>query len=264
MKTAPLSRRPGFRLSLQIGVPVLLLAAWWASSVVSTNPFFPPLPAVLQQFADLWFSQHFVTDVIPSVGNVVIGFLLAGAIGLVLGVVFALAPPFRALLNPIVQFWRAIPPIALIPIFVSIFGFGNDVRLLVIVLASIFPTMISTMDGLRSVDQTAKDVTAVFGLTFSERLFRVYLPAAGPQIVSGLRVTLQVSIVVMIASEMLGSPYGIGALTLQAQQTFQVKSMWAGIILLGLLGYGANLLFDIGRNRVLRWYDGAKQSRSDF
>jgi sulfonate transport system permease protein len=249
---------------LEVTVPVALVALWWMASAQSTNAYFPPLSNVLGRFQDLWIFAHLSTDILPSVGNLLLGFLTAAVMGIVLGTIFALITPLRDMLYPLVNFYRAIPIVAVIPLFVAVLGFGNEVRLITIVLAAMPPTLIATLDGLRAIDEQVKEVSRVYRFTQAERLTRVYLPAAAPQIFSGLQVSLQFSFIVMIASEMLGSSQGIGAMTLLAQQTFSSADMWAGILLLGIIGFLANLALSAVRNRVLAWYDGAKQSALSY
>lgn len=252
-----LSRR--WLIAIEIIVPILLLAIWWIASADSTNPFYPPLAKIVTRFQELWIFAHFVTDILPSLGNLIAGFLVGGLIGIILGVALGMVRTLSGIFAPVIDFFRSIPPVALVPIFVALMGFGNEVRIVTITIAALFPTLISTIDGMRAIDPQLKDVARVYRLTWSERLFSVYLPAASPRIASGLQVSLQVAFVVMIASEMLGSSYGIGALTLIAQQTFAIPDMWAGIILLGILGYVVNLLFNVARDRVLRWYVRSQQ-----
>lgn len=251
-------------VAIEILVPIALLVAWWLGSAGSTSTFFPPLQEMLAQFQSLWLFDHFATDVLPSLGNLFAGFAIGGVLGIVLGVLLGMVRSLSWLFTPVVDFSRAIPPVALVPIFVALLGFGNEVRIINIALAALFPTLISTIDGIRALDPQLRDVSSVYRLTWSERLFSVYLPAASPRIASGLQVSLQVAFVVMIASEMLGSSTGIGALTLIAQQTFAIPSMWAGILLLGIIGYLVNLLFNVARDRTLRWYVLSQQAGKDI
>ncbi|NKX54252.1 ABC transporter permease [Arthrobacter mobilis] len=244
---------------LGIGTPLLLVAAWWAVSQNSTNTFFPPLATILERFQALWLFDHFGSDVLLSLRNLALGYALATVIGVGLGFVTALVPVVRWALDPLIHFFRGIPPVALVPIFISLIGFGIEMRLVSIILAALFPTLIATVDGIRSVDPSLKDVSAVYRLTRTEKLAQVYLPAAGPQIAAGMQVSLQVAFIVMIASEMLGASQGIGAMTLLAQQSFMTSDMWAGILLLGVIGFGANMLFELAKNKVLAWYVGSRR-----
>lgn len=241
-------------IAIEILVPIILFVTWWLASANSKSIFFPPLEKIVRRFQELWLFEHFTTDILPSLGNLLAGFLIGGLVGIILGVALGMVRTLSWLFTPVIDFWRAIPPVALVPIFVTLLGFDNEVRILTITIAALFPTLISTIDGMRALDPQLRDVSNVYRFTWRERLFSVYLPAASPRIASGLQVSLQVAFVVMIASEMLGSSYGIGALTLMAQQTFAIPDMWSGIILLGILGYVLNLLFNLVRDRMLRWY----------
>ncbi|WP_079580516.1 ABC transporter permease [Paenarthrobacter nicotinovorans] len=242
-----------------VAAPVLLLVAWWFLSADSTDPFFPPLQTILVRFQELWLFEHFQSDVLLSLGNLFLGFVIAAAAGIALGFITALVAPVRWMLDPLIHFLRGIPPVALVPIFISLIGFGTQMRITSIALAALFPTMIATVDGIRSFSNDLLDVSRVYRLTRKERVLKVLLPAATPQIFSGLQVSLQVAFIVMIASEMLGSSQGIGAMTLLAQQSFMTADMWAGILLLGVIGFLVNILFSLLRRRVLSWYIGSRR-----
>lgn len=240
------------------GTPVVLLLAWWLVSAGSIDPFFPPLKDILLRFQQLWLFDHFQSDVLLSLGNLFIGFAIAAAGGVTLGFATALVPQVRWMVDPLIHFLRGIPPVALVPIFISLIGFGTQMRVTSIALAALFPTMIATVDGIRGVGNDLKDVARVYRLTRKERLLNVLLPAAAPQIFSGLQVSLQVAFIVMIASEMLGSSQGIGAMTLLAQQSFMTADMWAGILLLGVIGFVVNVAFALIKRKVLSWYIGSR------
>lgn len=247
-------------MTLQIGVPILLLAAWWFASANSTNPYFPPLSEILVQFQKLWLFDKFMSDIVPSMGNFLVGYLIAVVVGVLLGILLGLTKPLFWILDPVVQLVRSIPAVALLPIFIGLMGFGNEVRIFAIALASLFPVLISTIDGVRATEPLLLETSRVYRLTRWERLRDVYIPAGAPQMFSGALVSLQVAFIVMITSEMMGAARGIGALTLLAQKSFEVKSMWAGIILLGILGFLVNLVFNLVRRRALAWFIGAQKA----
>ncbi|QBE49301.1 ABC transporter permease [Leucobacter triazinivorans] len=255
------SRRP-FLLGLEIGVPVLLILAWWFGSLNSANPFFPPLRDILLEFQNLWLFDKFASDVLPSVGNFILAYVIACAVGIAFGILLGLVKPLFWILDPIVQLVRSIPAVALLPIILATMGFGNEARIFAIVLAALFPVLISTIDGVRSTEPLLLETAQVYRLTRWEQLRSIYIPAASPQIFAGALVSLQVAFIVMITSEMMGAARGIGALTLLAQKSFDVKGMWAGIVLLGILGYLANLVFTMVRRRALAWYLGAQKAAS--
>lgn len=244
---------------VEIAVPVVLIALWWIASAGSSNTFFPPLSAILTRLGELLGTPAFLGDIGISVLNLLVSFLIATVVGVLLGCALGLVAPLSWFVEPTIHFFRAIPPVALVPIFVSLLGFGNGTRILSISLAALFPILISTIDGVRAGDPTLQMVGRVYRLTRAERLFLVTLPAASPRILSGMQVSLITAFVVMIASEMLGSSAGLGAATLLAQQSFAIADMWAGIIVLGVLGYLSTALFVLFRRTVLRWYIASQQ-----
>lgn len=250
-------------IGVEVAVPVLLFAVWWVASAGSANTFFPPLQTILTRLGQLLQTPVFLADIGSSVGNLVLSFVLATLIGVIVGCALGLVRPLSWFVEPAIHFFRAIPPVALVPIFVSLIGFGNETRILSITLASVFPILISTIDGIRAGEPTMEMVAKVYRLTPVERLFQVVLPAAGPRILSGMQVSLITAFVVMIASEMLGSSTGLGSATLLAQQSFAIPDMWAGILVLGVIGYAATALFTLFRRRVLRWYIASQQQEKN-
>jgi len=130
----------------------------------------------------------------------------------------------------------------------------------VIALGCSFPVILNTVDGVRSVDQTLIDVSRTFRFSRAERLLRVVLPSASPQIFAGLRASLSLALILMVVSEMVASTNGIGYAILQAQRLFAVNEMWAGIIAIGLLGYLINGLLVVAERKILAWHRGFKAS----
>lgn len=250
-------------LGVELAVPVLCIAIWWLASAGSTSAFFPPLQSILERLLTMAFTPAFWVDVGVSVGNLLLSFALATVIGVAVGCLLGLVRPAAWLLEPTLHFFRAIPPVALIPIFVSLIGFGNETRVLSITISALFPVLISTLDGIRGAEPTLGMVSRVYRFGKIERLFNVTLPAAAPRILAGMQVSLIAAFVVMIASEMMGSSNGLGARTLIAQQSFAIADMWGGILVLGVIGYASTALFTLFRRRVLRWYIASQQQEKN-
>ena len=261
------ARRSGTPRWLLIGaeifVPIAIVAIWWFASAGSTNTFFPPLQTILERLWALAQTSTFWVDVGSSVGNLLLSFVIASMLGVLLGAAFGLIRPLSWFVEPTLHFFRAIPPVALVPIFVSLIGFGNETRILSITLSALFPVLISAIDGVRGAEPTLGMVSRVYRLGRMERLVSVTLPAASPRILSGMQVSLISAFVVMVASEMLGSSTGLGAATLLAQQSFAIADMWAGILVLGVIGYATTALFTLFRRRVLRWYIASQQQEKN-
>ncbi len=257
-----MSRR-GRLLLLEIWLPVVLVGAWWVWSAQADQPFFPPLSEILAKFQQLWLFARWGSDVLPSLRNLALGYLVATVAGVAIGLLLARVRVVREAVEPLIHFFRSTPGVAMVPIFILVLGFGPAMKVSIIAVSAVFPTIIATMDGVRSTEPVLLDISRAYHLSTRQRLFQLLLPSAGPQILAGMQVSLQVAFIVMIASEMLGSTQGIGALTLLAQQSFEVTNMWAGILLLGVLGYLINLLFVLFRRRVLHWYEGSRSGANE-
>lgn len=251
------SSGPGAVL-ISLILPVVLAAAWWFGSAGSTSPFFPPLQVILTTFVQEW-PQRFASDILPSLERLFLGYVIAVVVGVVLGAVLGRFRLVAYAVNPILQFFRALPATALVPISVIILGVGDAPKVLLIAFVSGFPILLNTIDGVRSIDPVLEDVSRSFRLTRLQRFFRVQLHAASPQVLAGMRVALSLAFVVMVTTELLAATNGIGYVTLLAQQSFQIALMWSGLILFGLLGLLINGLFILVERRLLRWYTHTRE-----
>lgn len=235
-------------------VPIAVLIAWWFASANSGSPFFPSLGAILETFVKTWLSAAIFTDVLPSLGRMFAGFAIAVVVGVGFGVLLGRIRILAYALNPVLQFFRALPATALVPVSIVLLGIGDVPKILLIAFVSVFPVLLNTIDGVRNIDPVMEDVTRSYRLTRGQRVRWVQLHAASPQVLAGMRVALSMAFVVMVVTEMLAATNGIGYVTLTAQQSFQISLMWSGLLLLGLLGIIINGLFVLVERRLLRWY----------
>jgi ABC-type nitrate/sulfonate/bicarbonate transport system permease component len=249
-------------LLLEIWFPIAAFVLWWQWSANSTSFYYPPLRDILEVTRDTWVGDRFFEDLVPSMRNFVVGFFLAAVIGVVLGVILGISPLLRKASAPTVDFLRSIPPPALISVLIVLLGFETTMKVSAITFASTFPVLLNTIDGVRAVDAQQLDMASAYRLRFRDRIFRIVLPGASPQIFAGLRVALAVAIAVMVFSEMFAGTDGLGFFIIFAQQTYRIPDMYSGIIVIGLLGYAANLVFMIAERRVLRWHHGWRSAGS--
>ena len=145
------------------------------------------------------------------------------------------------------------------PIFILLLGLDAQMRITSIAFSASFPILLATIEGVRSTNLVVLDTAKSFRLSRSAILWRVRLPGAMPTVFAGLQVGFQIAFVVTIASEVLGSGFGLGAFTLIATDSFLIVDAWTGVILLGILGYLLNLVFDLVERISLRWYYGQKK-----
>jgi ABC-type nitrate/sulfonate/bicarbonate transport system permease component len=247
------------RMWVTLLVPVLLFALWWVASSDSDNFFFPPGQKILDAFADTWVSERGAVDILVSLRRLAIGFLAAFAFSLVAGVILGGSKRARDYSEPVFEFFRAIPPTVMIPVLLVISGIGDTSKILVIALGCVWPMLLNTIEGVRSVDSILKDTCSVYGIHGIRRLRILTLPAASPQIITGMRTGLSIGIILMVISEMFASSNGVGFAIIQFQRTFAIPEMWSGILLLGIIGVLLSLLMRGLELLVLYWYEGARR-----
>jgi len=246
------------RVGLILGLPAVLVATWWFTSADSQEFYQPPLSKIVEVFPKTWTSQRIVDDVVPSLGRFVVGFLLAVATGIAVGVAIGSNRALRAFFEPVLEFLRAIPPPVLVPILILVAGIGNDQKVLVIVSGAIWPVLLNTIEGVRSVDPVLVDTCRSYRVRGALRLRMFVLRAASPQIMTGVRQAQQIALILMVISELVAAENGLGYDIVQFQRGFQIPEMWSGVIVLGLIGVLLALLLRLVERRVLVWYHGVR------
>lgn len=243
-----------------MALPAALLIVWAITSAGSESFYFPPLTDIFEAFADNWLFERIGNDVVPSLVRMGIGYVLAVVVAVGIGIPLSLSVRARAAAAPIVEFLRAIPPPALLPFAILVLGTGAGMKIFLIAFVCVWPILLNTIDGVLSVDPTLEETTLVYGVSSRDRVSRVLLPAAAPQIVAGMRTSLSLALILMVISEMVASSNGIGYFVLESQRSFRIADMWSGIFLLGIIGYVLNVVFIIVEKRLLRWHRGARAS----
>ncbi|ONK14586.1 ABC transporter permease [Streptomyces sp. MP131-18] len=249
------------RLAYLLGLPAALIALWGAVTAGDRYLYYPPLDEIAAAFGETWFSARLADDVLPSLGRLAAGYSGAVLAGVALGVLLGSRPRLRALSEPALEFCRALPPPVLIPVLMLVAGIGDTMKITVIVTGAVWPVLLNTVQGVRSVDEILADTARCYGLTGAARLRRLVLPAASPAIVTGMRQALSIALILMVIGEMFASSSGLGFAIVQFQRGFAIPEMWSGIFLLGLVGFGLSLLFGLFESRVLGWYRGLRNAR---
>jgi ABC-type nitrate/sulfonate/bicarbonate transport system permease component len=249
---------------LMFGLPALLVAFWWFASAGSVDFYRPPLSKILVAFADTWFSERIVDDVLPSLARLAVGYLAAVVIGIALGVAVGSSRRLRAAAEPVLEFLRAIPPPVLVPVLILFAGFGDLMKVLVIISGCVWPILLNTVEGVRGVDEVLADTCRAYNITGQSRLRRLVLRSASPQIMTGARQALSIGIILMVISEMFAAQSGLGFTVVQFQRGFQIPEMWSGVLLLGLLGVALSLVFRLVERLVLGWYHGLRAAEREW
>jgi ABC-type nitrate/sulfonate/bicarbonate transport system permease component len=255
-----MTERRWLAVGLEVTVPLLALLLWGLLSADSDTYYFPPLTDILSTFADTWVFEQVGSDVVPSLERMGAGYAIAAVVGVGGGLLLGMSRRARLAAMPIVEFLRAIPPPALLPFAILVIGVGSSMKIFIIAFVCVWPILLNAIDGVRGIDPILDDTTRVYGIASRDRVRRVMLPAAAPQIFAGMRTSLSLALILMVISEMVASTNGIGYFVLQSQRSFAIPEMWSGILLLGILGYVLNAAFVLIERRVLRWHRGARAS----
>ena len=234
---------------------VVLIALWeWGSrSGVISNIALPAPSEVVAALQDLlrtgmlW--KHWSTSMLRLSGGWVSGTLAGVAVGLMIG----LWSWPRASLYPLVSALFPIPKIALLPLFVVWFGIGEGSKLATIAFGTFFPTVIATIGGVDAVDRGLIRMAQSFNIPYARIVREVVLPGAMPAIISGMRISASIAMVLLVAAEMIGAEFGVGAYILMAGSLFAINQLSAGVVILSLTGLC--VAWGIGRieQRVLAW-----------
>ena len=248
-------RRAGVSITLRVAGPIALLAAWWAAS--ASGALNPAVLASPQQVAraawQLWQSGQLQSAVGVSVLRAATGLVFGVSAGLVLGVITGFSRLGEELLDSPLQLLRALPFLSLVPLFMVWFGIGEEARVILIAVATSFPMYVSTAGGVRAVDPRLVEAMRTFGLSRWALVREVVLPAAMPSLLSGLRLSMTLSVIALIAAEEINTTNGIGFLMAQAQTYSRTDILTVCVLLYGLLGLCVDLIVRGAERLLMPW-----------
>jgi sulfonate transport system permease protein len=231
--------------------PLLLLTAWiWVTRAhwFSEQILVPP-QAVLEAFQEVWNSGELPGDVKISLYRLLLGFSVGGAAGVALGALLATSRQAQIYLRPTFQVLRQVPTLSLIPLFILLFGIGETLKIVIIVKSTIFPVAVATLEGVGNIPRDYRDVGRVYRLGPWAQFRRIIFPATVPALLTGARIALGRSWMVLVAVELLAADSGIGQMMEIGRQMLRLDIVMVGVIVTGFLGFA----FDHG----LRWLERA-------
>ncbi len=232
-----------------------LIALWQAVCELRlVSPVF--LPAPTRAFGELWtraLDGTLWTPLLATTRRMVLGWFLASLAGVALGAAIGLTPAVRDLLEPTLEFLRPLPASAMIPVAILFWGLSEQMAAFVIAFGSIWPVLMSSIYGFGNVRVRLQEVSEMLGLTRLEFLWKIAIPSAMPDILAGMRSGLAVSLILAVVTEMQASLPGLGYEVFLAQRSFRSAELFAGLIMLGLLGVVINHGLELAERRILRW-----------
>jgi NitT/TauT family transport system permease protein len=247
------SPKPRRWVGVMVFVVIIGLAEWgtrtgWISSLTLPRP-----SDVLQTFQELYSSGLLFKHLLPSLSRLIVGAFLGVSIGITVGVFIALFSYVRSGMVPLVAAIFPIPKIALLPLFVIWFGIGEGSKYALIAFGTFTPTVVATYGAVDNVDRTLIRMGQSFGLSWFSIVRKIVLPGAMPGILSGLRISLAIAIILLVAAEMLGAEFGIGAYILEAGSLYDLERLFVGVIILSLLGVLLSAIIGGIERRMLDW-----------
>ena len=246
--------------------------AWQGWADGRRSVFFPPPSAILANMYHWWFSgpaSHLwltsvgSSNILPSLYRMGIALGIAIVVGLPLGIVIGRSAAVSEYLEPLMHFARSIPPVAVVTVFIVLFKLGTEMEVAFITFGIIWPILLNTIDGARTVDPLQVETARVFHLSNRQRIFKVMVPATLPKFFAGLRISVSLTLILMVVAELTGSTNGIGYLMNAASEGYNMLQLWSGVVLLGILGYVLNAATLLIEHRVLAWHRGARRLTSN-
>lgn len=238
-------------------LPLLLLVIWQVSGDLGLfSPSFLPTPLqIAAEFRSLIASGELSQHLSISLQRAVIGFLIGGSIGLFFGFIVGFVQKLEYMLDPSFQMLRMIPHLAIAPLIILWFGFGEVSKIVIIANGAFFPMYIYTFLGIRNVDHKLFEVAKVLNFSKSKQIFRLILPAALPGILLGLRLSVAISWLGLVVAELIGSQEGIGFLINYGKQNSSAELIFVGVIIFAVIGKLVDSLVRWLERRWLSWRD---------
>jgi len=257
LRGAALPRRRA--LGFQLGAVAVFVAVWsLASGLVVVlglfNPIFLPGPwMVVGAIVELAVKGQLWAHTVSTLERVALGFATGALAALVLGLIAGSVRAVGDLVEPIVELLRPIPPLAVLPLFIVWVGIGEGSKVGFITYATFFPMFLTTVHAVRQIDPLLLRAARSLGARRLQLFLRVILPAALPDILTGVRLGVALSFFVIVISEFIGAEHGLGYLINDGRNFFLVPQMLGSAIVLGLLGYAGNAGVRLIERRLLRW-----------
>ncbi len=238
----------------------LVLTAWWVFTSVTgwISPARFPTPsevkdALAQITSEGYGNGRLHQHILHSIKLVLMGFTVAVAVGVPLGLLMGYSRRAEALINPAFLLLRPIPPLAWIPLAIVWLGLGDAAKILVIFVAAFVPSVINSYTGVRNIDTPVLEAAQMLGIRGSKLVFDVLIPGAFPMIFTGLRLSLQASWTTLVAAELIGALYGLGSILNQGAQDIYPAMILVAMVFVGICGATTTAILGYVEIKVMPW-----------
>lgn len=238
-------------------IPAAVLVVWQlASSLEWISPqLFPSPLSIFRSFYEIIVSGELAPHLGISVMRAMLGFLIGGGTGLLIGLLVGLYKRSEQLLDPSIQMLRTVPLLAITPLFILWFGFGELSKVLLISMGAFFPLYVNAFLGVRNVDAKLFDVARVLEFSRWHQVTKVIMPGAMPNILLGVRLSLSTSWLCLVVAELMGADQGIGYLIQDARAYMRTEIVFVGIFIFAIVGKLTDSLVRILEAKLLKWQD---------
>jgi len=245
------------KLNIVISMAAIALAllAWQVAPGRVIDRFFLPTPTeILGGLWEMLVDGTLVLSITASLTRILAGWILGSAVAVPIGLLVGTFPPIKSAFDPFVHFFRFIPAISFVTLFIAWFGIGEASKILLVAYATGFIVLVNTASGVGSISADKIDASRCLGASRQQVFFRVILPASLPNIYVGMRLGLSSSFLVIVAAEMIAADSGLGYLLWNSRLYFRIDWMFGAIVVLGLLGFAADRLMRfLGRSLMQRY-----------
>jgi ABC-type nitrate/sulfonate/bicarbonate transport system permease component len=248
-------RQAGWRWSGVLFI-VVLLGLWEGASRAGWvyTVYMPPVTRIAAAWGELIASGELLLALGSSLYRMALGYAAAVALAVPLGVLIGFYRAAFNLFEPLTELLRPLPPPAVIPLAILFLGIGDAMKVFMIAFACFFPMLVSSTHAVRNVEPPLIDAARALGFGDSAILRYIVVPLAMPAVAAGMKISLAIALILTVIAEMVGGNDGLGFVILDAQRSFRVPEMYAGIFTLAILGYGLNRLFTRSERRLLAWH----------
>ncbi|TKT82561.1 ABC transporter permease [Aquamicrobium sp. LC103] len=239
--------------SFAVAAGFVLLWQWIADLKLVSPVFLPGPDRAWNALVAGMTEGDLATKLVATVERMIWGWLIASLAGIALGAAIGISPRMRAYVAPMLEFLRPLPASAIIPVAIALLGLSDAMVLFVIAFGALWPVLLATIHGFSAVEPRLYEVGAALGLTRRQTIMKLSLPSASPDILAGMRLGLTVALILAVVCEMLAGRDGLGNWILLSARSFRAPDLYAGVILLGALGFLSSVAIDWTEQRLLRW-----------
>ncbi|CAN7316147.1 ABC transporter permease [Caballeronia sp. LjRoot34] len=234
----------------------LLLVVWQvlAGTVPGLAQVLPPVDHIVVRAAEVFTQGSLLVELGDTLAVMAVGYLIGSVAGIVMGTLIGRSRVAYYLFEPLIELTRPIPIAAIVPLLMLFLGLGAGLKIGAVTITAFFPVLMNTYAAFRSTPRTLDETARTFGLPPLQSLLKVALPHAVPAILVGMRLSLAISLVVTVFTEMIAGNSGVGYFILNSQQNMSIVDLYVGVLTLAIVGYLLNRAFVFAERRIVPWH----------